>query len=241
VHSDRYIFIAVDVKGYSGTLAAEQVSIQRDLRELLAGAAAGARLPYDRWVDQPQGDGVLILAPPEHEPRYLDDFVDHLVMQVRRRNRDRLPEGRLHLRLGLAQGPATLAANGFAGEAPILACRLRDAAVTKAVLAESGADLVVAVSDRMFTDNVLGDLTRFSSTDFTRVEIDEEKVNVVAWLWLPRGYEFPPLLLEREHKSPAPRRAEPVQPVESGHTSSVQINYSTVRGPVGGRDVHVRD
>ena len=82
---------------------------------------------------------------------------------------------------------------GFTGAAPILACSLRDTNVTKAALADSGADLVLAISERMFADNVEQDRTRVSGDDFTQVRIQEEKIDAAAWLWLPRGYSSPSL------------------------------------------------
>jgi hypothetical protein len=184
---DRAIFIAVDAKSYSGVVASEQAGIQHDLRAIIDRAARDARLPIDRWIDQPQGDGALFLAPLDGEPRYVDDLIAHLQAHLGRRNRDRLADARLRIRVGLDQGPTTVAANGFTGEAPILACRLRDAPITKAALVESGADLVLALSPVMFMDNVEQDRTRVNRSEFIKVEIDEEKVFTTAWLWLPPG------------------------------------------------------
>jgi hypothetical protein len=184
---DRAIFIAIDAKGYSNAVVSEQARIQHDLRAAIDGAARDARLPVDQWIDQPQGDGVLFLAPLDREPRYVDDLIAHLQAHLGRRNRDRLADARLRVRVGMDQGPATVAANGFTGEAPILACRLRDAVITKKVLAESEADIVLALSPAMFMDNVEQDRTRVTRDEFTLVDINEDKVSTTAWLWLPLG------------------------------------------------------
>jgi hypothetical protein len=205
----RKIVIAVDAKGYSGTAASEHSVIQRDLRDILRGAAVDARLPYDQWIEQQQGDGVLAVAPLDIEPRYIDDFIDHLRAHLRRRNRDRVPEARLRVRVALDQGPAGVAANGFTGEAPVLACRLRDAEVTKQALADSDSDVVLAVSDQMFRDNVADDRTRMTPAEFTRVEIQEDRVNAVAWLWLPPGAASQTLQEARAHKHAPTARAAP--------------------------------
>jgi hypothetical protein len=188
VTGDRAILVALDAKSYSGTVASEHGPIQQDLRHVLAGAAEDARLPRERWIEQAQGDGMLVLAPPDFEPRYVDDFIAHLQAHLRRRNRDRVPDGRLRVRIGLDQGPAGVGANGFTGEAPIRACRLRDAELTKRALADSAADLVLAMSNGMFLDNVGLDRTRTVADEYTHVRIDEEKFHDVAWLWLPHGH-----------------------------------------------------
>jgi hypothetical protein len=193
VTGDRRIFIAFDVMRYRGAAASQHAGIQSDLRAAVEKAARDARLPFDRWYLQPQGDGMLVSAPLDAEPRYIDDFISHLQSALRRRNRDRVPEGRLRLRMGLAQGPSDNAAMGFTGAAPILACSLRDAAATRMALADSGADLVLAVSERSFADNVEQDRTRVSVDDFTQVRILEEKFHGTAWIWLPRGHSSPSL------------------------------------------------
>lgn len=184
---DRKIFIAIDVKGYSSAATSAHGAIQQDLRDSIARAAADARLPYDRWIGQPQGDGVLFMAPLEFEPRYIDDFVPFLAVHLGRRNRDRVPGGRLRVRVGLDQGPAQEAANGFSGEPPILACRLRDAQVTKDALDAGESDVVLVLSDQMFRDNVAQERTRITITEFSRIAIDEPKIQTDAWLWIPQG------------------------------------------------------
>jgi hypothetical protein len=201
---DRGIFVAADAKKYSASVASEHGPIQEDLRNALTQAATAARLPYERWVVQPQGDGVLILTPLDHEPRYIDDFIGHLQAALRRRNRDRVPDARLRLRVGLAQGPTRLVANGFEGEAAILACRLRDAQATRTALDDSDSDIVLAVSEGMFADNVRDDRTRLVPEDFTHVVINEEKVNTAAWIWLPCGFRSQTLDEARAHKSVTP-------------------------------------
>lgn len=182
---ERWIFVAVDAVGYSKAVVSDQGPIQRDIREIIGAAAVDAGLPYDRWVEQPQGDGVLAMAPLEFEPRYVDDLVAHLHSHLRRRNRDRVPQARLRLRAGMDQGPGAPAANGFTGKAAIAACRLRDASVTRQAIAESGSDLVLAISDQMFHDNVVADRTRVTMAEFTRVEIHDAKADLVGWLWQP--------------------------------------------------------
>jgi hypothetical protein len=207
VTGDRRIFIALDVMRYRGAVASQHAGIQSDLRGAVEKASRDARLPFDRWDIQPQGDGMLASAPLDAEPRYIDDFISHLQSALRRRNRDRVPEGRLRLRVGLAQGPSEYAANGFTGAAPIMACSLRDAKLTKEALADSGADLVLAVSERMFADNVEQDRTRIGVDDFIQVRIREEKIDAAAWIWLPRG-----------HSSPSLQRAASRAPATPTHT-----------------------
>src|SRR5262245_44880986 len=67
VVESRRIFVAVDAMGYSKSVASQHSHLQRDLRETIAEAAMNAGLPYDRWIEQPQGDGVLAMAPLDQE------------------------------------------------------------------------------------------------------------------------------------------------------------------------------
>ena len=55
--------VAIDVEGFSHRYAAEQATIQDDLENAMAEAAASAGLDRGRWYRQPRGDGELAVLP----------------------------------------------------------------------------------------------------------------------------------------------------------------------------------
>jgi hypothetical protein len=231
---DRFIFIAADMKGYSGTLPSEHAELQSALRTMLDDAGRDAGLPVDRWDIQPQGDGVLIMAPPDREPRYVDDFITHLLTAVHRYNRRLDPLARVRIRVALDQGPADVGANGYTGDVPILACRLRDADITKSALADSDAVLVLVLSDVVCRDNVANERSRFTLVNFTRVDIEEEKVSAVGWVWLPDGQDSPSLRAAREARNQRPAKAaEPAEPKAQVPTQVFEFHEQVVADVIG--------
>jgi len=213
---DRFIFIAADMKGYSGTLPSEHTELQSALRAMLDDAGKDAGLPVHRWDVQPQGDGVLIMAPPDREPRYVDDFITHLLTALHRYNRRLDSVARVRIRVALDQGPAAVGANGYTGDVPILACRLRDADITKSALADSEAVLVLVLSDVVYRDNVANERSRLDLVSFTHVEIEEEKVSDRGWVWLPDGHDSQSLRAAREAKNQRPAKSGPPAPSQPG-------------------------
>lgn len=181
---DRKTFIAINATPHGAGSPLARGTLQRDLRDIVARAAADARLPFDEWIGHGQGDGVLFAAPVEFEPRYIDDFVPFVTVHVGHRNDDSVSGDRLRARIALDQGPADESAKGIAGGRPILACRLRDAQATKNALETGGSDVVLVLSDQLFRNNVARERTRVTIAEFSRMVIDEPDLRADAWLWL---------------------------------------------------------
>lgn len=184
--SDRGVCLAVDAQGYSKRLESEQGPLQEALSRMVYAAGNRVVLPVDRWNVQPQGDGLLILAPLDNdEPRYADDFVRQLGAELARHNRNLVEEARIRMRVVLHHGVAYPGANGFVGDAVVLACRLLDSQISRDALASGRGDLVLILSESMYVDNILAERTTFDPDDFAPVDLEEEKVSTRAWIWSP--------------------------------------------------------
>ncbi|MEV6925873.1 hypothetical protein AB0M46_15435 [Dactylosporangium sp. NPDC051485] len=232
------LLIAVDVESYSKRLVSEHAQIQDDLNRLIIAAANQARLPYDDWIVQPQGDGQLIMVPiDDAEPRYIDEFMRHLDSGLNRHNRNLVPEAKLRLRVAMDHGPADVAANGFAGDPPITACRLRDSDVCREALAVTDAPLVLILSPGLYRDLVTAERTTHDVTEFVEVDIDELKVAMTGWLWRPRERKAESLSEARNRRNSRPagaasfhQKADVINNVNDGvhHTGPGTLVFGTV-------------
>ena len=223
----RNLCLAVDVEAYSKRLEPEQGNLQRDLTIIMAAAATAARLPIEGWNVQQQGDGQLALVPlDEHEPRYVDDLMGHLDTQLSRHNRSLVAEARIRLRVALHHGVAAVAENGFAGDAVVLTCRLRDSKIARDVLADCDANLVLLLSPSLYEDLVVNEHTRLRPADFTQVTIDEDKVDSGAWIWLPGGRQSESLQAARARKGS--RRTSDGRPSVVNHIERIETDVANI-------------
>lgn len=182
----RHLLFCADVVGYSKGDPARQAADQALLRDVLAGAAASARLDHETWKVQRSGDGVLAVAPADQEHRLVDDFVRHLNRELRRRNVGRDAAGRTRLRLGIHFGALGDGANGYVGKSPVVVGRLVDAAPVKAAIAAApGALLAVIVSDDVYQQTVATEDTTWEPEAFREVDVKVKTYRGTAWLLVP--------------------------------------------------------
>ncbi|QMU73326.1 hypothetical protein [Streptacidiphilus sp. P02-A3a] len=181
--------IAVDVAGYGGNNDRRQSEIQHELPRLLSRAASAAGLDRTRWRVQPQGDGQVALVPQdEGEPRLVDDYIRHLVVELRKYNQQRTGAYRMRMRAALHHGPVELADHGFAGRAVVATCRLLEADQLYQVLARRpDADLALMLSDDIFGTTVGAGHTTFVQEEFDSVLVRKKEYEHPAWLWVPGG------------------------------------------------------
>lgn len=179
--------IAVDAQAYGSKNDRGQSEIQHDLPRLLDRAARGAGLDRAQWQIQRKGDEQLAVRPLDGtEPRLVDDYVRHLVAELRRYNAQRVPEARMRLRAVVHQGLVELAENGFAGSAVVATARLLGARqLYDALAAHPDADLVLLLSDDVFRSTVAGGHTTLSTDDFTHVTVQVKEYEASAWLSVP--------------------------------------------------------
>ncbi|GAA5000119.1 hypothetical protein [Kitasatospora paranensis] len=228
----RHLVIGVDAKGYSSHDAVGQDELQQILLGLLDRAAAAVDLDRSRWTRQPQGDCEFSLVPPDQpEPRIVDDFVRELDAALDRHNHSRLPEFRLRLRVAAHFGVAYPSDTGFAGQAAVVTARLLNSAELKAALADTPeADVVLMLSDRVYTDVVANRHVSTRPSEFGRVEMALADYTGPAWIRRLRR-SGPPT---RQAAGPAapglrPSAAEGGPHAPAIHHSDVQ---NTFHGPV---------
>ncbi|MET8904307.1 hypothetical protein [Streptomyces sp. NPDC004538] len=183
----RRLLLAVDAKGYGAADTVTQRQLQQGITRLVAEAAGTAGLERARWATQEGGDSLFAVLPERaFEPNLVDTFMRALNAGLRVFNRDRVRERRLRLRAAVHFGPASAAANGFVGRAPVETGRILDcAALRTALVRVPEADLAVALSAVVFRDVVQAAHTTIDPAALRRVRVEEKEYRGEAWIWLP--------------------------------------------------------
>ncbi|MFJ6670782.1 hypothetical protein ACIQMJ_06695 [Actinosynnema sp. NPDC091369] len=214
----RSLLVCCDLKSYG---SADDL-LQRELQELLvrsldrAGEAAG--LDRASWRRQAKGDeewAVLPAATPEGD--VVDRYVRALDAELAKTNRYRVPEAKLRMRMAIHFGTTVEGANGYPGQDAVLVSRLLNSEPPHAALEQSpGSDLVVVLSDTLFTSLVAARYTTLRPEDFRRVDVRVKNFRGHGWMWLPSG-DVHSLVLDAAEPDPATEpgatAAEPVSPV----------------------------
>jgi class 3 adenylate cyclase len=169
----RSLLVCCDLRSYGS--ADDQ--LQRELQELLvrsldrAGEAAG--LDRSTWRRQAKGDeewAVLPATTPEGD--VVDRYVRALDAELTATNRYRVPEAKLRLRMAIHFGATVEGANGYPGQDAVLVSRLLNSEPAHEALEQSpSSDLVVVLSDSLFTSLVAARYTTLRPEDFRRVDV----------------------------------------------------------------------
>jgi hypothetical protein len=206
-HADRRrgLVVAVDVAAYGGLRIARTESVQRRLtnavdevhRRLRIGTdpAPGAAYLHAR---APSGDKLVDLICGGREDEIVAGLVLGLANVLRADNDSRTPDARMRVRVAVDQGVAGAADLGLTGADAVLACRLCDAAVGRAVLAaDPGADVVALLSPEVYATSVLDGAYGLWPEHFVEVREPAKTTDLVtelnAWLTVPyRPVPAPP-------------------------------------------------
>lgn len=183
----RRLIVAVDAEGYGRGDDLRHDSIQSGLAQVMNRAAREAGLRRDTWTRQEAGDGEVIVLPEgEPELRVIDDLVHRMRKALHDHNRERRDDARLRIRISIGHGVVKRGAMGFVGQVVVTTCRLLNADAARIALkANSRADLVLILTDRLYEDVVRQLHTSYRPESFTRLEVPTKERTEIAWMWIP--------------------------------------------------------
>ncbi len=182
----RRLMVAVDASRFSSRDDVGQHGLEAALLGILTTAAARAGLQRGLWVRQVSGDGELAVLPEsEPEPLVVDHLVQELSALLADHNYERTDAARLRLRMAVHHGTVYPAALGYAGQGVVEVNRLLDSQVVRSTLMVSGADLVLALSSRVYQDTVQQRRTRHAPKAFRCVEVRNKEYVGEAYLYVP--------------------------------------------------------
>jgi hypothetical protein len=180
------VTFGVDIEGYSKRSDPEQVELQARLCWITQQALKAAGVKPGQCERQDQGDGQLVSLPPVIDmPRVLSALPHAMQAAIHRVNSVPHSAGRLRLRMSVAQGPVQPAAAGYVGPGVIAASRMLDSQLLRDTLRDnSGADLVVAVSDDLYRQIFRQGYGGLSANDFSSVFLSDTAGKYAAHVWI---------------------------------------------------------
>lgn len=156
-----------------------QLAVRQLMYELLASAFGMTGLSWWDCYREDRGDGTLVIAPPDIEPKwFLDPLINHLTAPLRRHGPP------LRLRMAVHYGCVYYDAHGVTGHTLTHLFRLLEAPAFKKALATSQAPFGAIISDQLYTGIAQrGGL--INPAAYMQVRLGCKETRTRGWLWLP--------------------------------------------------------
>ncbi|MET9518309.1 hypothetical protein [Streptomyces sp. NPDC002994] len=186
----QQVCLAVDIEKYSARHNVDMIRLQRALLRVMRAACARAAVDWYSCGRQAQGDGYLLVLPPDTDetravPHLMDGLADALAV-VNREQSGNAPDGpylRTRMRAAFHHGIVHEADSGYAGSAVVELFRLLDSDPLRALLTDEHAtDLVIAFSDRLYQDLAVHGYEGLSPAGFKQLEVTVKKFTGIAWI-----------------------------------------------------------
>jgi tetratricopeptide (TPR) repeat protein len=180
--------VTVDVVGFSHRDRSEsiQVLIRATLYGMLERAFQDCDIAWDGCYVEDRGDGAIIVVPaPVPLPALVHSVVENLRAELRRYNQVAADKAVIRLRVSVHLGEVGVDDHGLVGIAVIHVFRLLDAKIFKDMLARSGAELAVIVSERVHTDAISNGRHPIDPADYFRVVVQVKETVAPAWIRVP--------------------------------------------------------
>jgi hypothetical protein len=179
---------AVDIAGF--TRRDRDDDIRRHLHEklyqVLRTAFNDSGIPWDRCFREDRGDGVLIVIPPELSVKpIIDPLPGKLRTLIRRHNHVSCEAGTIQLRAAAHIGPVDHDSHGFVGTDINLLFRMLEARPVKRMLAATGTELALVVSDYVYQNIVCRYPSLAHPDTFHAVRFQTKDTRARAWTYLP--------------------------------------------------------
>lgn len=176
---------AADIAGFTRPDRDEE--IQSHLRHVLYWAIreafTGSGIPWGDCLQQDRGDGPLIILPPSIPPHVIiTPLPERLRHLIRRHNRCAIPSARMQVRAALNIGPVYRDEHGYSGEDINLLSRMLDAPPLKRLLTDTGTELALMVSARVYDTIVLRHPSLADPASFQSVRTRVKQTRIDAWI-----------------------------------------------------------
>lgn len=180
----RRSVIVVDIADFGRHSPASQLATRDALFTVLRQSFENIGVTLATSILEDRGDGMLIVldVPPE---RLSDELPHRLAAALTHYNATQTDESRLRLLMAMSRGVLEVDRHGLAGSALLTAFRLANSSELRAMLAESGGVLALAL-----TDDCYREITR-APEDYRSVAVTVKEFSQPAWI---RVFESAPRL-----------------------------------------------
>jgi hypothetical protein len=179
---------AVDIVGFTRPDRDDDIRLylHQQLYEYLEIAFDDSGVPWAESFCEDRGDGALIVIPPEIPVKGLiDPLPERLRRIIRRHNHVSCAAANMQLRAAAHIGPVDHDGHGFVGTDVNFAFRMLEARPLKRLLAESGAELGLVVSDFVYGSLVRRHPSLVNPDTFRAVRFQAKNTKARAWTYLP--------------------------------------------------------
>jgi class 3 adenylate cyclase len=179
---------AVDIVGFTRPDRDDDIRryLHEKLYEYLQIAFDGSGIPWQGCFNEDRGDGALIVVPPGISFKGLiHPLPERLRGLIRRHNHVSRESAAIQLRAAAHIGPVEYDGHGFVGTDVNSAFRLPEARPVKDMLAASGAELCLAVSDYVYRGLVCRYPSLVHPDTFRAVKFQAKNTRARAWTYLP--------------------------------------------------------
>jgi effector-associated domain 2 (EAD2)-containing protein len=178
--------MAVDIAGYNDPkrTTAHRLVVHEGFWKLMRTAFAEAGIPWDTLFIENTGDGAMIQLPPEvAKADLVAQLPDQMLAELRRYNAVHAEEANVRLRVALHAGEVYQGSHGTISDANSFAFRLLEEPAAKKALKDSGAAMVLIVSDTFYRDVVRADPAADAGS-YRRIPVEVKETKTEAWLRL---------------------------------------------------------
>jgi hypothetical protein len=179
---------AVDIAGFTRADRDSEICLylRRSLYQILQEAFQGSGLPWAECHHEDRGDGALIIVPP-HIPGYpiIDPLPERLRGLIRRHNRVSRESAQMQLRAAATIGPVDRDDHGLVGDDLNQLFRMLDARPLRRALADSGAELALAVSRYVHDNLVVRHPSLVDPALFRPLKTRVKRTRIHAWIYIP--------------------------------------------------------
>jgi len=179
---------AVDIVGFTRPDRDDEIRLHlhQKLYDYLREAFDDSGVPWAAIFCEDRGDGALIVIPPEISARGLiGPLAERLRILVRRHNHLSCTAADMQLRVAAHVGPVDHDGHGFVGSDVNFAFRMLEARPLKRLLAESGAELGLVVSDFVYESLICRCPSLVHPDAFRVLRFQSKNTKALAWTYLP--------------------------------------------------------
>jgi hypothetical protein len=179
---------AVDIAGFTRRDRDDDIRryLHEKLYEFLQKAFDHSGVPWDGCFREDRGDGALIVVPPEFSFKaIIDPLPERLRTLIRRHNHVSREAAAIQLRAAAHIGPVDHDGHGFVGTDINFLFRMLEARPLKRMLAASGTELALVVSDYVYHNLVCRYPSLVHPDTFQTVRFQTKDTRARAWTYLP--------------------------------------------------------
>lgn len=180
--------LAVDIAGFTRPDRDDDIRLylHEKLYEYLQVAFDSSGLPWQGCFNEDRGDGALIVVPPGISLKGLIyPLPERLRDLVRRHNHVSRESASIQLRTAAHIGPVDYDGHGFVGTAVNFTFRILEAQPVKRMLADTGAEMCLAVSDYVYQNFVCQYPSLVHPSTFRAMRFQVKNTRAKAWAYLP--------------------------------------------------------